>query len=128
VPQAGRMPPGEARITKGYKLPARFVIHAVGPVYRHGDTAQAGLLRACYQSSLRLAADAGVTSIAFPPISTGIYGYPKDEATDIAISAVCDWLRSADLPLSVVFCCHGAKTADLYRRKLAALANVSDRT
>lgn len=124
----GGCPTGEARITGGYNLPARFVIHAVGPVYHHGDTAQADLLRSCYESSLKLAADAGITSIAFPPISTGIYHYPKDEAADIAISAVYEWLRSADLPRSVVFCCHGAGTADLYRRKLAALASISDQT
>jgi O-acetyl-ADP-ribose deacetylase (regulator of RNase III) len=117
----GGCPTGEARITAGYNLPARFVIHTVGPVYRTGDAVQAGLLRSCYQSSLRLAASAGAASMAFPCISTGVYGYPEGEAADIAISAVCEWLRSAYLPQSVVFCCFSAKSADLYERRLKAL-------
>ena len=117
----GGCPTGEARMTGGYNLPARFVIHTVGPVYRPGNAAQAGLLRSCYESSLRLAAGAGVASIAFPSISTGAYGYPKDEACDIAVSAVSEWLRSAELPQSVVFCCFTSDMADLYRRRLEAL-------
>ena len=118
----GGCPTGEARITAGYNLKARFVIHAVGPIYRPGNPAQAGLLRSCYESSLRLAAGAGVASIAFPSISAGAYGYPKDEACDIAVSAVSEWLRSAELPESVTFCCFTSDMADLYRRRLEALA------
>ncbi len=118
----GGCPTGEARITAGYDLPARFVIHTVGPIYHPGDAAQAGLLRSCYESSLRLAAGAGVATVAFPCISTGAYGYPKDEACDIAVSAVSEWLRSAELPRSVVFCCANAESAELYRRRLEALA------
>jgi O-acetyl-ADP-ribose deacetylase (regulator of RNase III) len=116
----GGCPTGEARITGGYNLPARFVIHTVGPVYRRGDPAQAGLLRSCYEWSLRLAAGAGVASMAFPSISTGAYGYPKDEACDIAVSAVSEWLRSAELPQSVIFCCFDPRSADLYGRRLEA--------
>ena len=117
----GGCPTGEARITAGYNLSADFVIHAVGPVYRAGNVAQAGLLRSCYESSLRLAAGAGATSMAFPCISTGAYHYPENEACDIAVSAVYEWLRSADLPQSVVFCCFSAESADLYRRRLQTL-------
>ncbi len=118
----GGCPTGEARITAGYDLPARFVIHTVGPIYHPGDPTQAGLLRSCYESSLRLAAGAGVASIAFPSISTGVYGYPKDEACDIAVSAVSEWLSSAELPRSVVFCCFDAGSAELYRQRLESLA------
>jgi O-acetyl-ADP-ribose deacetylase (regulator of RNase III) len=117
----GGCPTGEARITAGYDLPARYVIHTVGPIYRSGDPAQAGLLRSCYESSLRLAADAEAATVAFPSISTGAYRYPKDEACDIAVSAVSEWLRSADLPRSVVFCCFDAGSAELYTRRLGAL-------
>ncbi len=118
----GGCPTGEARMTAGYDLPARFVIHTVGPIYHPGDQAQAGLLRSCYESSLRLAAGAGVASVAFPCISTGVYGYPKDEACDIAVSAVSEWLGSAELPRSVVLCCFTSDSADLYKRRLEALA------
>jgi O-acetyl-ADP-ribose deacetylase (regulator of RNase III) len=79
-------------------------------------------LRSCYESSLRLAAGARVATIAFPCISTGSYGYPKGEACDIAVSAVSEWLRSAELPRSVVFCCLTSDSAELYRRRLEALA------
>jgi len=117
----GGCPTGEARITAGYNLPARFVIHTVGPVHHHGDTRQASLLRSCYKSSLRLAADAGAASIAFPGISTGAYHYPEEEACDIAVSTVYEWLRSADLPQAVVFCCFQAEIAALYRQRLETL-------
>ena len=115
----GGCPTGEARITKGYDLPARHVIHTVGPVwYDAGPTEAARLLRSCYTESLRLAEAAGLESLAFPAISTGVYGYPKDQACEVAVSAVSDWLTAHDLPRTVTFCCFGAADAELYRRRL----------
>lgn len=84
----GGCPTGEARITKGYRLPARYVIHTVGPVWSGGNRGEAERLRNCYVNSLRLAVEHGVTSIAFPAISTGVYGYPIEQAATIAVNAV----------------------------------------
>ena len=117
----GGCPTGEARITGGYRLPARYVIHTVGPVYQGGDAGEAELLRSCYRESLRLARAAGARSVAFPAISTGVYGYPKAEACAIAVSTVTEWLMTHDLPRSVIFCCFDSATADLYRRRLTQL-------
>jgi O-acetyl-ADP-ribose deacetylase (regulator of RNase III) len=114
----GGCPPGEARMTPGYRLPARFVIHAVGPVYHGGRSGEAEVLRSCYESSLALAAGAGLSAVAFPCISTGAYGYPKAEACDIAVSTVTDWLAVHALPGSVVFCCYDGESARLYRARL----------
>jgi O-acetyl-ADP-ribose deacetylase len=111
-------PTGEARMTKGYELPARHVIHTVGPVWHGGESGEPQLLRSCYTQSLRLAAEAGLVSVAFPGISTGIYGYPQEEACEVAVSAVSDWLTAHDLPRSVIFCCFGARAAALYRARL----------
>jgi len=88
----GGCPTGEARITPGFDLPARFVIHTVGPVWHGGRNGEAELLRSCYRSSLQLAAENGVRSIAFPAISTGVYGYPSDRAAQVAV----DTIRSFD--------------------------------
>jgi O-acetyl-ADP-ribose deacetylase (regulator of RNase III) len=101
-------------------LPARHVIHAVGPVYHGGRSREPELLRSCYIESLRLAAEAQLKSIAFPCISTGIYGYPKSEACSIAIAAVVEWLHSNEFPHSVTFCCFGEEDAELYRKRLAS--------
>jgi len=90
-----RCPTGEARMTDGHRLPARFVIHTVGPVWRGGGRGEAKLLASCYRSSLRLAVENGVRSIAFPAISTGVYGYPLDEACGIAIETTGEFLRTA---------------------------------
>ena len=116
----GGCPTGEARITRGYDLPARHVIHTVGPVWRGGHAGEPELLRSCYSASLRLAAAEGLRTIAFPGISTGIFGYPKDAACDIAVRAVSDWLSARELPHAVIFCCFSAADAALYRRRLAA--------
>jgi O-acetyl-ADP-ribose deacetylase (regulator of RNase III) len=115
----GGCPTGQARMTRGYRLPARRVIHTVGPVYAGGNRGEADLLRSCYRESLRLAEDAGLRSVAFPCISTGVYGYPREEACEIAVDTVREWLASHALPESVVFCCFGAADADLYRARLA---------
>lgn len=119
----GGCPTGQARMTKGHRLPARHVIHTVGPVYRdHEPERAAALLRSCYQESLRLAAEAGLMSIAFPCISTGVYGYPKSEACEVAVQAVADWLATHDLPEIVIFCCFGDDDATLYRQRLKLAA------
>ena len=84
---------GEAKITRGYNLPAAYVIHTVGPVWHEGQKGEAELLRNCYLNSLKLASENDLKSIAFPGISTGIYGYPKREAAEIAVKAVSDYLK-----------------------------------
>jgi O-acetyl-ADP-ribose deacetylase (regulator of RNase III) len=117
----GGCPTGQARMTAGYRLPARHVIHTVGPVYGGGGNREADALRSCYRKSLRLAEHAGLRSIAFPCISTGVYGYPKEEACDSAVSEVERWLAAHTLPERVVFCCFDGEDFDLYTRRLRAL-------
>lgn len=114
----GGCPTGQARITGGHRLLARRIIHAVGPIYNGGAYGEAELLRSCYVESLRLAADAGLKSIAFPCISTGVYAYPKAQACDVAVSAVVEWLLLHDMPADVTFCCFGDEDAALYRLRL----------
>ncbi len=111
----GGCPTGEAKITKGYRLRARHVIHTVGPVWRGGEAGEPELLARCYRNSLTVASVHGVMSIAFPAISTGIYGYPKDRATEIAVREV----KAAAGARHVIFCCFGADMAALYRDALS---------
>ena len=106
---------------RGLRAPARFVIHAVGPIYQDGLSGEPLLLRSCYQNALELATEAGASSIAFPCISTGVYGYPKSEACEIAVRTVEEWLSSHDLPESVVFCCFDETSAELYRQRLGVV-------
>ena len=109
---------GEAKITKAYRLPAKFVIHTVGPVWQGGRAGEAGLLADCYRNVLRLAAEHGVRTIAFPAISTGIYGYPKDDAARIAVDTVRAF---ATAPIEeVVFCCFSEDDLERYARLLSA--------
>ncbi len=115
----GHCPTGEARLTPGFELKARYVIHAVGPVWHGGGQGEDELLAGCYRNSLDLAAQHGIRSIAFPGISTGIYGYPLERATRIAIAAVREGLARHPGIERVVFCCFGAEPAALYRRLLA---------
>ena len=103
---------GEAKITKGYRLKARHVIHTVGPVWHGGTSGEPELLARCYRNSLALAGKHGLKSIAFPAISTGVYGYPKEPATEIAVREV---KAHADGLERVIFCCFDAATAALYR-------------
>ena len=144
-----RCPTGEARITPGFKLPAKFVIHTVGPVYRDGQHGEPEKLAACYRNSLALAAENGCTSIAFPCISTGIYGYPKEAAAQIAVREVESFLaqrcREAEVaaeesgrartpaapeedgrartpaapPMEIIFCCFSARDAAVYEKLLS---------
>ncbi len=115
----GGCPTGEARITGGYDLAARHVIHTVGPVYGDHRPAEAKrLLRSCYLESLRLAAGAGLETIAFPGISTGAYGFPRAEACAAVVSAVARRLPAHELPRVVTFCCFSAGDAALYRALL----------
>src|SRR5688500_16731745 len=114
----GGCPTGEARITKGYRLPARFVIHTVGPVWQGGNQGEPGLLASCYRESLRLAAEHGCGSIAFPAISCGVYGYPIPAAAATAVREVRAWLAQPGPVRRVVFACFGAETLAAYRRLL----------
>lgn len=111
----GGCPTGEAKITKGYRLKARHVIHTVGPVWRGGAAGEAELLARCYRNSLALAVAHGLHSIAFPAISTGIYGYPKEPATEIAVREA----RTIAMPERIIFCCFDIATAELYREIIA---------
>ena len=112
---------GNAKITSGYLLPARHVIHAVGPRWRGGDKGEAEALASCYRRSLEIAAGHGLATVAFPAISQGIYGYPPDQATGIAVRTVHAVLGG--LPeMKVVFCCFDAASAERHRRALAELA------
>lgn len=95
----GGCPTGEARLTEGYLLPARYVIHTVGPVWQGGDCGEPALLAACYRNSLALAARQGVASIAFPAISCGVYGYPLEAACALAVTTLRHWLSGCDHPL-----------------------------
>ena len=115
----GGCPTGEAKITKGYRLKARHVIHTVGPIWRGGTAGEPELLARCYRNSLALAGRHRLKSIAFPAISTGVYGYPKEAATQIAVREVREHARDKD----VVFCCFYRSTADLYRSILAQSAD-----
>lgn len=117
--QLGGCPTGQARITAAYALPCRHVIHTVGPVWHGGARGEADLLRACYVHSLDLAVQHGCKSVAFPCISTGVYGYPPDQAASIAVAAVRSYPQLARLD-EVIFCCFGARDLALYERLLAA--------
>ena len=116
----GGCPPGEARLTRGYRLPARHVIHTVGPIWRGGTAGEAEVLASCYRRSLALAAAHDVRSIAFPAISCGAYGYPLDEAVAIAVREARRHLDGGSGPRHIVFACFGAATLRAYERALAA--------
>jgi O-acetyl-ADP-ribose deacetylase (regulator of RNase III) len=114
----GGCPTGEARITKGYGLPAKFVIHTVGPVWEGGQSGEAGLLANCYRSCLELAVAYELKSIAFPAISTGIYAYPLRAATEIACDTVHRILDKDGSELKVLYVCFDAETEMIYRETL----------
>lgn len=114
----GHCPTGEARITAGHALPAKHVIHTVGPIWHGGGQREAALLAGCYRMSLDLARDAGLDSIAFPAISTGIFGYPIDQATQVAVDTVSAWLAETDGLARIIFCVFGEEVEQAYRRAL----------
>jgi O-acetyl-ADP-ribose deacetylase (regulator of RNase III) len=118
----GGCPTGEARLTKGYNLPARHVIHTVGPVYS-GKAEDSRLLALCYRNSLRLAVDSNITTIAFPAISCGVYGYPVAEACKIAVDTTCQFLNTNSTIQLVVFILFSSESHDIYKQYLEQLAD-----
>ena len=112
----GGCPTGEARITRGYRLPARWVIHTPGPIWRGGTRGEPALLAACYRSCLTLAADRGIRTVDFPSLSTGVYGYPVELAAETALEAIAAFLEGSPLPERVRMICHRPETAAVYRR------------
>jgi O-acetyl-ADP-ribose deacetylase (regulator of RNase III) len=112
---------GEAKITKGYNLPARYVIHAVGPVWKGGGHREDELLAACYRNSLWLAAAHGIGTIAFPAISTGAYGFPLERATRLALCEVTAFLDGHPSIRQVIFCCFSASDLAVYERLAAEM-------
>jgi O-acetyl-ADP-ribose deacetylase (regulator of RNase III) len=121
----GGCPTGEARLTGGYLLPARFVIHTVGPVWHGGSHDEDRLLAACYRNSLALAAAHQIHSIAFPSISTGVYRFPIERACRIAIEEVRTFLAAHPLPERVIFCCFSAADRNIYEQTYATLTGRS---
>ena len=115
----GGCPTGEARLTAGYDLPAKHVIHTVGPVWNGGGADEPKLLAACYRNALELASETHCRSIAFPAISTGVYGYPADKAAEIAVQAALAWLASGRAPDRIVLCCFSDRSAQAHRTALA---------
>jgi O-acetyl-ADP-ribose deacetylase len=117
----GNCPTGEARLTRGYNLPARWVIHTVGPIWRGGNQNEDALLASCYRNSLAVAREKRMLNLAFPAISTGAYAFPLARAVPIAVNAVAGELAGNVLPLKVIFCCFDGETAKLYRAALDRL-------
>lgn len=119
----GHCPTGQAVLNDGFELPAGHVIHTVGPVWRGGNASEADLLASAYRSSLAIAKEKQFGTIAFPAISTGVYGYPKREAAEIAVSTATSFCRASEWPKRIVFCCFDEETARLHRDALARLSD-----
>ncbi|MCB9557326.1 MAG: O-acetyl-ADP-ribose deacetylase [Deltaproteobacteria bacterium] len=117
--QLGGCKTGEAKLTEGYQLKAKYVLHTVGPVWRGGNAGEPELLAHCYENCLILARDQDIQSIAFPGISTGVYGYPLEAACQIAVSSVRNFLRANDVPERVIFCTFNDEATATLRRLLA---------
>ena len=117
--KVGGCPTGETRITGGYKLPARHIIHTVGPIYNDGKHGEPALLASCYRASLDLAAEHGIRTIAFPAISCGVYGYPLAEAVEIAVRECTEGLKRHDAFTKITFACFDQKMLELYDKALA---------
>lgn len=112
---------GEAKLTKAYRLPAQYIIHTVGPVWRGGEQSEPELLASCYRRAIQIASQQGVTSIAFPSISTGIYAYPIELAATIAVKVVKTALQDVGTIEEVVFCCYSNADLSVYEKILNAL-------
>ena len=119
----GGCPTGEARVTRGYDLPAKWVVHTVGPIWRGGHRGEPNLLANCYRNSLTLAREQGAGTVAFPAISTGVYGYPLGLATDIAVAEVIRFLESSATPERVIFACFGTDAYSAYVKALSAFTD-----
>ena len=117
----GGCPTGEARVSKGYKLPAPWVIHTVGPIWRGGGQNEERLLAGCYRSSLRAAVEKGAKTVAFPAISTGVYGFPLKRATEIAMKESLDFLEKEDSLAQVTFVCFGDEALSTYEEVFSSL-------
>ena len=117
----GGCPTGEARLTKGYRLPARHVIHTVGPIWMGGIFGEAEKLTSCYQNSLQIAAEQGFTTVAFPSISTGVFGYPIEKACPLALRTTITFLAANEFPRRVTFVCFSLRDFDLYQKVWAEL-------
>jgi O-acetyl-ADP-ribose deacetylase (regulator of RNase III) len=111
---------GEAKLTRGYELPAKYVIHTVGPFWRGGGRNEAELLRLCYLNSLELARQKGLKSIAFPCISTGAYDYPAAAAAEIAVKTAGEFLKNMGCKIEVLFCCYSQADLDIYSALLGS--------
>ena len=111
-------PPGEAKITRGYQLPARHVIHTVGPIWQGGKASEPATLASCYRRCLMLAAEHGIRSVAFPSISTGVYGYPIEQAVPIAVATVREWMKTNPGVEEVIFCCFSERDLKTYQHEL----------
>lgn len=109
---------GEAKLTAGYQLPARYVIHTVGPVYYSNEPDKPGRLADCYRNSLALATEKGAESIAFPCISTGVYGYPAEAAAEVAVRTVTLYAMTHMQPREIIFCCFDENSLEIYKRLL----------
>ena len=107
---------GEAKLTKGYRLRAKYVLHTPGPIWRGGTDNEAALLASCYRSCLTLARDHGIETVDFSSISTGVYGYPLAQAATVALRAIMDFLAENDLPRRVRMICHTPQAAEVYRQ------------
>lgn len=119
-------PTGEAKLTQGYGLPARYVIHTVGPVWRGGDAGEPEQLASCYRRALELAAANGIETIAFPGISTGVYAYPADLAAEVAVTTVHKAVENFPSIREVVFCCFSDAALEIYETLIARLVSSAD--
>ena len=118
----GGCPTGEARLTKGYRLPAKFVIHTVGPVWTGGERSEPELLKSCYQSVFKIARENGIRSLAFPAISCGVYRFPVDRAVKIAVAETVAELISSDAIQKVIFACFGDEIFQAYERVVDSIS------
>ena len=107
---------GQAKLTKGYRLAARYVLHTPGPIWQGGAHGEAALLASCYRSCLTLARDHGIQTLDFSSISTGVYGYPMAQAATVALRAIMDFLAENELPRQVRMVCHTPQAAEIYRQ------------